>query len=165
LAKGKRSDKPKGKGSGNGKYRSGLEQRLFEGPLKGVPYESKTFKYTAVEERKYTPDGVLSEDVLIEVKGRFRTRAEARKYLHFQKCYPEKYIIFVLHSRNVALPGAKTRKKDGKRKTHEDWLEENGFLYCYEDTVEVFLKEKYPELMKDTIPSIKEVKWKKKPKS
>lgn len=147
----------------NGKFRSGLEQRLWEGPLKGIPYEEKTFKYTAIEERKYTPDGFISDKVWLEVKGRFRTRAEARKYQHIQKCYPDVYIIFVLAAREVPLPGATIRKKDGKKRTHEEWLTENGFVYCYEDTVDIFLKEQYPDLIReDIIPSIKEVKWRKR---
>lgn len=156
----KNSLKPK---TDNGRYRSGLEKRIWSGPLKGVPYESKSFPYIAIEERKYTPDGILSDTVWIEVKGRFRTRSEAKKYLHIKKCYPLVYIIFILGGKNVPLPGAKERKRDGRKRTHEDWLSENGFLYCYEGGVEEFLRDKYPELMNDlNIPSIKEIKWRKK---
>lgn len=158
MAKRKRNARPEG-------FRSKLEERLWSGPLKGVPYEAETFKYTAVEERTYTPDGILSDTVWLEVKGRFRTRAEARKYLHIKKQYPDVYLVFILAARQVPLPGAAKRKKDGKRRTHEDWLEENGFLYCYEDTVDTFLKQHYPDLVSDDIiPSIKEVKWRKKKK-
>ena len=130
--------------------------------MKDVPYESKKFKYTAIEERVYNPDGVITDDILIEVKGRFRTRAEARKYLHFRNCYPNVHLCFVLGGKDVPLPGAKERKKDGRKRTHEDWLTENGFLYCYEDTVEQFLREVVPTLMspEDSIPSIKEEVWK-----
>ena len=37
-------------------------------------------------------------------------------------------IVFVLHSENVALPGAQKRK-NGTRRCMEDWLLENEFAY------------------------------------
>lgn len=119
------------------------------------------------EEKTYTPDGWLHDKVWLELKGRFRTMAEASKYLHIQKSYPDVYIVFVLGGKLVPLPGAQVRKKSGTRRTHEDWLKDHGFIYCYEDTIDKFLTEVYPTLIVDEsllVPTIKEVTWRKKSK-
>ena len=63
-------------------YRSWLEFRLFaDGPMKDVDYEPIKVDYEVVEQRRYTPDGVMG-NVWFEVKGRFRTRHEMDKYIH-----------------------------------------------------------------------------------
>jgi len=120
-------------------YRSWLEFRLFaDGPMKDVDYEPIKVDYEVIEHRKYTPDGVMG-NVWFEVKGRFRTRHEMDKYIHVRKSNPMAVIIFVLHSENVALPGAQKRK-NGTRRSMEDWLLENDFAYTYESKMEHFMK-------------------------
>jgi hypothetical protein len=120
-------------------YRSWLEFRLFAGgPMWDVPYEPIKVDYEVVEHRKYTPDGVKG-NVWFEVKGRFRTRHEMDKYLHVRKSNPMAVIVFVLHSENVALPGAQKRK-NGTRRCMEDWLLENKFAYTYESKMDHFMK-------------------------
>tara|TARA_R110000751_G_scaffold100001_1_gene193586 strand:- start:818 stop:1363 length:546 start_codon:yes stop_codon:yes gene_type:complete len=119
-------------------YRSWLEFRLFaDGPMKDVDYEPIKVDYEVIEHRKYTPDGVMG-NVWFEVKGRFRTRHEMDKYIHVRKSNPMAVIIFVLHSANVALPGAQKRK-DGSRRCMEDWLTENEFAYTYEHNMQFFM--------------------------
>lgn len=120
-------------------YRSWLEFRLFaDGPMKGVDYEPIKVAYEVIENRKYTPDGVLG-NIWFEVKGRFRTRHEMDKYIHVRRSNPISEIIFVLHSECVALPGARKRK-DGSRRCMEDWLEENNFQYTYEKDMDRFMR-------------------------
>jgi len=120
-------------------YRSWLEFRLFSyGPMKDIDYEPLKVDYEVVESRKYTPDGVR-DNVWFEVKGRFRTRHEMDKYLHVRKSNPMAVIVFVLHSENVALPGAQKRK-NGTRRCMEDWLLENKFAYTYESKMDHFMK-------------------------
>jgi hypothetical protein len=120
-------------------YRSWLEFRLFEeGGLKGVDYEPIKVDYEVVEHRKYTPDGVMG-DIWFEVKGRFRTRHEMDKYIHVRRSNKFSEIIFVLHSKNVALPGARKRR-DGTRRCIEDWLNENEFRFTYECDMKKFMK-------------------------
>jgi hypothetical protein len=120
-------------------YRSWLEFRLFAyGPMKDVDYEPIKVDYEVVEQRKYTPDGVMG-NIWFEVKGRFRTRHEMDKYVHVRRSNLSSEIIFVLHSECVALPGARKRK-DGSRRCMEDWLEENNFRYTYEKDMEHFMR-------------------------
>ena len=120
-------------------YRSWLEFRLFaDGPMKDIDYEPIKVAYEVVENRKYTPDGVMG-NVWFEVKGRFRTRHEMDKYIHVRRSNPLAVIVFVLHSEKVALPGAQKRK-DGTRRCMEDWLEENKFAYTYESKMHHFMK-------------------------
>jgi hypothetical protein len=120
-------------------YRSWLEFRLFHGAMLMIPYEPITAKYSIVKECKYTPDGVY-EHLWFEIKGRFRDRNEMEKYVHIQASHPDKEIIFVLHSKEVALPGAK-RRKDGSRRTIEEFLIENGFRWTYEYLAETSIPE------------------------
>ena len=119
-------------------YRSWLEFRLFaDGPMKDIDYEPIKVAYEVVENRKYTPDGVMG-NVWFEVKGRFRTRHEMDKYIHVRRSNPLAVIVFVLHSEKVALPGAQKRK-DGTRRCMEDWLKENDFPYTYESKMQHFM--------------------------
>ena len=119
-------------------YRSWLEFRLFaDGPMKDVDYEPIKVAYEVIENRKYTPDGVMG-NVWFEVKGRFRTRHEMDKYIHVRRSNPMAVIVFVLHSVNVSLPGAQKRK-DGTRRSMEDWLTENDFAYTYESKMQHFM--------------------------
>lgn len=115
-------------------YRSWLEFRLFNGALGDVAYEPITEEYSVVKKCKYTPDGVF-EHLWFEVKGRFRDRNEMEKYLHIRDSHPDKEIIFVLSSRGIALPGAKKRK-DGTRRTIEEFLMDHGFRWTYESNAE-----------------------------
>lgn len=96
--------------------------------LKNCHYEPKKVPYTW--EAEYIPDFVPKNEpnILIEAKGRFRTRAEARKYQAVQKSNPEIEVVFVFMAPNVPMPGAK-RRKDGTRLTHSEWAEKSGFRW------------------------------------
>lgn len=96
--------------------------------LKGCDYEPCRYDYTW--EAQYVPDFVPRKEpnVLIEAKGRFRTRAESRKYQAVQQCNPDIEIVFVFMNPRVPMPGARKRK-DGTKLTHAEWAESNNFRW------------------------------------
>ena len=116
------------------KYRSRLEERLGEGALKGLLYEPFRLDYT--QEKQYTPDFVNDRlKILFEVKGYFRTSAEAKKYVDVKKCNPDWSVVFIFSDPTKPLPWSKRRVSDGKRMTHGEWAAMNGFSYCTEHSI------------------------------
>lgn len=95
--------------------------------MKNCLYEP--FKVPYTYEAEYIPDFVPKDNknLLIEAKGRFRTRQEAKKYIAVRDSHPEMKIVFVFYNPNVPMPGARRRKGDGKKQSHADWAELNGF--------------------------------------
>jgi hypothetical protein len=96
--------------------------------LKKCRYEP--FKLSYTWESEYIPDFVPkhNEKILIEAKGRFRTRQEARKYGAVRDANPDYEIVFVFMNPNVPMPGARKRK-DGTRLSHKEWAEMNNFRW------------------------------------
>ena len=113
------------------KYRSGLESRLHTGVLKKCAYEPMALEYMQL--KNYIPDFVWKK-IIFEAKGRFRTYAEASKYIDVQKHNPDYTLIFIFSNPNLPMPGAKPRK-DGTKLTHGDWAAKNGFQYYTETTI------------------------------
>jgi len=106
-------------------YRSGLEE-LVAGQLitAGVPveYEGYTLKYTQpVKVRRYTPDFILPNGIVIETKGRFVT-ADRQKHKMVAAQHPTLDIRFVFSNPN-------TRISKQSKTTYAMWCEKNGFLY------------------------------------
>lgn len=110
------------------KYRSGLESRLHGGPLKKCAYESMALSYT--QTKQYIPDFVWKK-IIFEAKGRFRTYAEASKYIAVREANPDYELIFVFSNPQTPMPGSKPRK-DGTKMTHGEWAEKNGFRFYTE---------------------------------
>ena len=105
---------------------SHLEADLKKGGLRGCEWKPDRIPYTI--EKNYNPDCVYG-DIIIEVKGRFRTSDEAAKYVWLRKALPEeKELVFVFASPNCKMPNAK-RRKDGTFNTHKAWAEKNGFRW------------------------------------
>ena len=113
------------------KYRSGLESRLHMGPLKKCAYEPMALSY--MQKKEYIPD-FCYKNILFEAKGRFRTYAEASKYIAVREHNPEYEIIFVFSNPNTPMPGSKPRK-DGTKMTHGEWAKKNGFRFYTEVTI------------------------------
>lgn len=113
------------------KYRSGFEKRLHERSLKGAEYEPFALSY--VQEKSYIPDFVHKK-YLFEAKGRFRTYAEASKYVAVKKHNPEYELIFIFSDPQKPMPGAPARK-DGSKLSHGEWAGKNGFRYFTEHTI------------------------------
>ena len=124
-------------------YDSMLEMALAEGPFKDFVYHPDPVSYTVPEsEHKYTPD-FQNGKVLIETKGRFRTRAEMDKYKHiYDSLLKEgKELVFVFENPDLPLPGAKKRK-DGTKRSHKEYAESLGIRSFGLDEVDKLTKKK-----------------------
>ena len=125
-------------------YRSGLELKVSQ----YLDTKKIVFKYEAIKiewedlaYRTYTPDFVLPNNIIIEVKGRFITQ-DRRKHREIKRQHPHLDIRFVLeNSKRKLYKGAKT--------TYKEWCERYGFLYYDRIIPESWLKEKkQPKLKK-----------------
>lgn len=103
-------------------YRSKLEQRLAEGPLKGLEYEATTVTYPKGRGR-YTIDFAnAANDLWIEVKGHFKP-SDRTKMLRVQAEHPDRDIRFVFQTPHQTL----SKKSDT---TYAQWAEKHGFPWC-----------------------------------
>lgn len=141
-------------------YDSRLEYDLHKNKLKGWSYHPEERIIYEVPST-YEPDFVTeicleknckcterrrcgrSKEVLVEVKGRFRTRQEATKYIYIREALKQdkgqvspseqkeghvKELVFLFQDADKPMPFAKKRK-DGTKQTHGQWAEKNGFTY------------------------------------
>ena len=105
------------------KYRSKFEERLAGGLTKrgiAFSYETSRFDYTVL--RRYTPDFVFDNGVIVEAKGYF-TSEDRTKHLRVRVCNPELDIRFCFQNAS--------NKLNKKSKTsYADWCDKHGFLWC-----------------------------------
>lgn len=135
-------------------YRSGLEVKIANLLTEcGIPhrYEKVKIEWEDLMYRTYTPDIILSNGIIIEVKGRF-TSEDRRKHLAVKKQHPNLDIRFVFESsRRKLSKGAKT--------TYGLWCEKHGFQYYDRIIPQEWLKEKgkdtHPDLIKFPFSKIK----------
>jgi len=117
------------------KFRSGSEQRLWsllkESKIKHR-YEPYKIKYHVSLIRSYLPDFVLTNGIILEVKGRFTT-ADRQKHLYIRREEPLLDIRFIFDN-----PKSKLYK--GSKTTYADWCEKNNFLYCSAKDSDLILK-------------------------
>lgn len=117
--------------------RSGLEEAICETlNKKGVAYEYETLKlkYTQPAKiRTYTPDILLPNGIVVELKGRFLSEDRA-KHLLIKQQYPEMDLRFVFSN---------SRTKISKRSptTYAMWAEKNGFQFADKEIPDAWLKE------------------------
>ncbi|MEO5351252.1 MAG: hypothetical protein H7836_16650 [Magnetococcus sp. YQC-3] len=83
-------------------------------------HSKKTYNFVGTYEADFDLPH-LGDDVVVEVKGFFRTPAEMAKYVHVKKANPHVKIIFI-----VKNPLAAYRK--GVKSSILDWCNKNGFL-------------------------------------
>lgn len=127
-------------------YRSGLEIKvkdyLKEHKVK-FKYEAIKIEWEDLMYRTYTPDFVLPNGLIIEVKGLF-TASDRRKHIAIKKQHPNLDIRFVFES-------SKRKLSKGAKSTYAIWCEKNKFLYADRIVPEDWLKEKgidnHPELV------------------
>ena len=127
-------------------YRSGLEIKvkdyLKEHKVK-FKYEAIKIEWEDLMYRTYTPDFILPNGLIIEVKGLF-TASDRRKHIAIKKQHPNLDIRFVFES-------SKRKLSKGAKSTYAIWCEKNKFLYADRIVPEDWLKEKgidnHPELV------------------
>jgi hypothetical protein len=127
-------------------YRSGLEIKvkdyLKEHKVK-FKYEAIKIEWEDLMYRTYTPDFVLPNGLIIEVKGLF-TASDRRKHVAIKKQHPNLDIRFVFES-------SKRKLSKGAKSTYGTWCKKNKFLYADRIVPENWLKEKgidnHPDLV------------------
>jgi len=117
------------------KYRSGSEKRLGdflkENKVRNR-YEPYKIKYQVSLLRRYLPDFVLSNGIILEVKGRF-VSADRQKHLYIRQNHPLIDIRFVFDN-----PKSKLYK--GAKSTYADWCDKHNFKYCASKDVNILLE-------------------------
>ena len=106
-------------------YRSGLEERVSEQLTKAkvkFSYESTRISYEINEVRKYTPDFILGNGIIVETKGRFVV-ADRKKHLLIKSQHPDLDIRFV-------FTNSKAKINKGSKTTYGMWCEKHGFQYA-----------------------------------
>lgn len=106
-------------------YRSGLESKVNDQLTNaGVPftYEDVKIEWEDLAYRKYTPDFILANGIIIETKGLF-TADDRRKHLLIQKQHPELDIRFIFSN-------CKSRLNKKSKTTYADWCNKHQFLYA-----------------------------------
>jgi hypothetical protein len=117
-------------------YRSGLEVKLqeyFKEIGIDAKYESFKIDWEDIRYRKYTPDFLLPNGIIIETKGLF-TAEDRRKHLLVKKQNPVLDIRFVFES-------SKRRISKVSKTTYAMWCEKHGFLYADKLVPEDWLRE------------------------
>lgn len=135
-------------------YRSGLEIKvkdyLKERKVK-FKYEAIKIEWEDLMYRTYTPDFILPNGLIIEVKGRF-TSDDRRKHVAIKKQHPDLDIRFVFES-------SKRKLSKGAKTTYGGWCEKHKFLYADRVIPEEWLNEKgkdnHPDLVEFPYDKIK----------
>lgn len=106
-------------------FRSGLEDQLAEQlRANGIDaeYETVTLEYVPDKPKKYTPDFVLPNGIVVESKGRFVT-ADRTKHRLVKKQHPDLDIRFVFSN-------SRSRISKQSQTTYADWCRLQGFLFA-----------------------------------
>lgn len=107
-------------------FRSGFEVRIArELEEQKINYEYEKVKISYVRPAKttlYTPDFVLNNNIIIEVKGLFSTK-DRQKHILIKEQHPKLDIRFVFSNSKIKLN--KTSKT-----TYGMWCVKHGFLYA-----------------------------------
>ena len=138
-------------------YRSGLENKVNE-QLKNIgivfTYETLKIEWEDLAYRKYTPDFILSNGIIIETKGLF-TASDRRKHLLIQKQHPELDIRFV-------FTNSRTKLRKGAKSSYGQWCHKYGFRYYDRIIPEDWLKEKgknkHPTMIKFVGKKVRRIK-------
>lgn len=107
-------------------FRSGLEDanaKFLVSKGHEVAYEGYTLSYTQpAKKRKYTPDFILENGIVIETKGAFPT-ADRQKHLMIAADYPDLDVRFVFSNPNQRIS---TQSKT----TYAMWCSHKGFKFA-----------------------------------
>lgn len=118
-------------------YRSAFEQEIAEQAKKdGIKFEYERPESVITwipKPKKYLPDFVLSNGVIVEAKGRL-TVFDRAKHLAIKAQFPDLDIRFVFQFDNKLTRGSKTR--------YSDWCEKKGFKFAFLRIPKSWAKEK-----------------------
>jgi hypothetical protein len=117
-------------------YRSGLEHKVsqyLDNLYIKYKYESIKIEWEDLAYRTYTPDFILSNNIIIETKGMFTT-ADRRKHLFIRKQHPELDIRFVFEN-------SRRKLRKGAKSTYGGWCIKYDFVYHDRIIPEDWLKE------------------------
>lgn len=118
--------------------RSGLEDVICqELSQRGIPYkyEELTLTYTQPEkQRKYTPDIVLENGIVIEIKGRWVT-ADRQKIALVKKQYPEMDLRMVFSN-------SKAKISKASKTTYGEYCDKIGIPYADKMIPDEWINEK-----------------------
>ena len=106
-------------------YRSGLEERVAKELREaGVDfgYECLKIDYRVEETRRYTPDFLLPNGIIVETKGRF-VASDRKKHLLIKRQDPFLDIRFVFQN-------SRSKINKGSNTSYADWCDKHGFLYA-----------------------------------
>ena len=118
-------------------YRSGLELKVsqyLDNLYIKYKYESIKIEWEDLAYRTYTPDFVLSNNIIIETKGMF-TAADRRKHLCIRRQHPELDIRFVFEN-------SRRKLRKGAKSTYGEWCTKYDFVYHNRIIPEDWLKER-----------------------
>jgi hypothetical protein len=117
-------------------WASGLEKQVGD-ELKAAgiayEYESVTIPYRVEETRKYTPDFVLGNGIIVETKGRWVT-ADRKKLKLIKKQYPHLDIRLVFSNPNQRIG-------KGSKTTYAKYAADHGFPFAKQHIPEAWLVE------------------------
>jgi DNA polymerase III sliding clamp (beta) subunit (PCNA family) len=118
-------------------YRSGLEIKIQD-QLKelGVAfkYEKVKVEWEDLKYRKYTPDFILPNNIIVEIKGLF-TAEDRRKHLLVKKQHANLDIRFVFEN-------SKRRLSKISKTTYGDWCDKHGFQFADKEIPTEWIKER-----------------------
>lgn len=117
------------------KTRSGLEERIVgELTRARCKFEYESIKLDYILVKKYTPDIILNNGIVVELKGYFRP-ADRAKFLAVIKQNPDKDIRIVFEDHE------KTISKRSKT-TYSMWCEKHGIKWAQGNIPKAWIKER-----------------------
>ena len=129
--------KPRWSGTKQHKYRSGFELRLIEGLRKvGIPveYEAYCLNYTVPSSlHTYTPDLMLPNGILVELKGLFDL-ADRKKHVLIREQHPDLDVRIVFQNAN-------TKIYKGSKTTYGMFCDKYGIVWADKDIPKDWLSE------------------------
>tara|TARA_R100000306_G_C4368315_1_gene138714 strand:+ start:811 stop:1266 length:456 start_codon:yes stop_codon:yes gene_type:complete len=118
-------------------FRSGLEQLVAKQIKKSnhaIRYETIKIKWVDFSIRSYTPDFILDNGIVLEVKG-FWPTADRRKHVEIKK---QHYTLDI----RIVFENSKRKIRKGSKTTYGDWCKKKDILYCDRVIPRNWLKEK-----------------------
>ena len=116
------------------KYRSNLEEKNADSLIKrSVRFFYEHFRIPYVQKKKYKPDFLLNNAIIIEIKGHFKGN-DRGKHRDIKKQHPDLDIRFVFARPHNRL--SKTSKT-----TYAKWAETHGFKWAEETIPQEWIDE------------------------